>query len=363
MSLRSKAMGVLGATGLIVAALAAATPATASPSTNPFPALPATDTLFGVDCENTNAVYSIAPTATTAAATLIGTAVGKYENGVEEFECTGGIAYNPVDKFVYGVLWTYGDRHVNQMFPTSTGGNSLVKINPTTGVQAIVAAFSGPCSDPWAFAVDNSGLGYATDNSKLCSVNLATGVTTEIGTDVLGGSGEPSDYAMGYDWKNSVLYIFSSNYEIYSVNTSNGVATLAATLPVVLDEVTCPGDYTDSVGFDASAGFDSNGIAWIQSDTCNSTPVAWKPGTNEYWYAGQITAATDIVNTDSEAIRSAGDDFYIEGFTVVRGGPAPALAETGVEANEVPAGALIAGGLFLAGAVAWISRRRVAARR
>ena len=39
------------------------------------------------------------------------------------------------------------------------------------------------------------------------------------------------------------------------------------------------------------------------------------------------------------------------------------LASTGVDANELPAGALIGGGLVLAGAVAWVARRRLAVKR
>jgi hypothetical protein len=341
--------------GVTIAGAITAAPAFAAPSTNAFPAFPSTDTLFGVDCETTNASYTIAVTATTALATPIGSVIGN-GNGIpagdDSTECTGGIAFNPVDGFVYGVLWNYPP---NQMFPTSADGDWLVKIDPVSGTQTLVAEFQGACDGPWTFAVDNNGLGYATDGDKLCSVNLATGVTTEIGTDVL--VGPVRDYAMGYDWKNNVLYMFSDGYEIYSVNTATGAFTLAATLPVVNDEVSCPSGGPDEVGFDASAGFDSNGVAWIQSDTCSSMPVAWKPGTNEYWYTGVVAAAGAIVNTDSEPIYAAGDTFYIEGFAIVRS----ALAETGPSSSSVESGALLAGGLLLVGAVAWIARRRIRA--
>lgn len=360
----SKTLSALTTTGLVVAGLIAATPAVAAPSSNPFPSLPANQRLIGIDCDGgTNATYSIAVTSTSAVASVIGSAVGNGNDvPVEDAdtECTGGIGYNPVDGFVYGILWP--GYLSNQLFPNTQNTNYLVKVDPATGVQTLIAEFSGPCNDPWAFTVDNNGVGYATDSPKLCSVNLATGVTTEIGTDMINGPGEPSDYAMGFDFKTGVLYMFSSNYEIYSINTATGVGTLAATLTPSDGEQACVNGGTDSLWFDASAGFDSNGIAWIQSDSCNSTPLAWKPGTNEYWYTGSVVAGANIVNTDGEAIYSAGDDFYIEGFAVATVKD-PALAETGVDASELPAGTLIGGGLLLAGAVAWVARRRIAAKR
>ena len=80
-----------------------------------------------------------------------------------------------------------------------------------------------------------------------------------------------------------------------------------------------------------------------------------------------VKTAFDALNASQgklgEAIYAAGDDFYMEGFTVVRGEAAPALAETGVDANEVPAGALLGAGLVLAGAVAVVVRRRAIAKR
>ncbi len=344
--------------GLTVAGALAAAPALAAPSNNAFPAFPSSDKLIGVDCEgSTNATYEIAVTSTTALATPIGSVIGDgngLPTGDDNTQCTGGVAFNPVDGFVYGVMWPYTG---NQMFPSVNDGDWLAKIDPVTGAQTLVAEFTGACAgSPWTFAVDNNGLGYVTDSGvKLCSVDLATGVTTEIGTNIF--SGAQDDYAMGYDWKNSVLYIFSSNFEIYSVNTTTGALTLAVTLPVVNNEKACPGGGTDQVSFDASAGFDSNGIAWIQSDSCNSEPVAWKPGTTEYWYSNVVTAAGPVVNTDNEPIYALGDEFYIEGFAVAR----LSLAETGVEGTSVGAAAALAGALLLVGSVAWITRRRIRA--
>ena len=359
----SRALAALSATGLVVAGLVAASPAIAAPSSaGTFPGLPATDKLIGVDCNSTNGVYSIAVTATTAQATPIGSVVGN-ANGTPasdgSTECSRGIAFNPVDGFVYGSVRTYNSS--NQLLETSTSAIWLFKVDVSTGAQTLIGEFTGPCAGAWGFAIDNNGVAYATSSPNLCTVNLSTAETTEIGTDVIDGT--PIDNAMGFDGKTNTLYVFGNDFEIYSVDTTTGAATLEATLAASYTDYDC-GAYDDGASFSASAGFDSNGIAWIQSDTCGtSMPVAWDPATDNFWYTGITTAATDVDNTDGEAIYAAGDDFYMEGFTVVRGEAAPALAETGVDANEVPAGALLGAGLVLAGAVAVVVRRRAIAKR
>lgn len=358
-------LSALAAVGLIAGSLVAAAPATAVPSdASSFPGLAAGDTLFGFDCDSTSAVYDIAVTADSAIATPIGDVVGFGGDG-EGSECTGGVAWNPVDGYVYGILWPGQN---NQMFDSIAEGNYLVKADPATGVQTIVGEFTGDvaCTDPWALAIDNDGVAYMTDGGNWCSVNLTDATATEIQDDVFGGVGEPSDYALGYDWTTDTMYMFSANYEIWTIDVATGAGTLFTTLAASDTDYDCGEGNTDDVSFDASAGFDSNGIAWIQGDTCESMPIAWNPATGDFWYTGIISVDVDTYNTDEELVYPAGSEFYIEGFTVVPGAEeaaAPELAETGVASGAAGTSALIGAGLMLAGAVAWMARRRMVATR
>lgn len=353
-----KIVAISSAIALSFAVLASGVSAQATPSTDPAPTMPSDNQLVGVDCGNTNAFYNIEADGSSAIANPVGDVIGS--DSANSTECSGGVAYNPEDGYVYGVLYASDN---NQMFPEATGGTSLVKIDPSTGIQTIVSQFTGDCTGGWLFTITPQAA-LVSSGMNLCTVNLETAETTLLGTV----SGPISDYAMGYNPTDDTLYWSGNSHDLWSIDPDTLVGTQVLDFAPETGEYTCPAyGGTGRLVLDASFAFDSNGIGWAQSDTCQGFVVAFDVATSKYWYMGEVVAPTGgIVNTDSQTIYAEGAPFYIEGYAIVpatensnnNGGNnnSPELAETGASgAANLP---LFMAALIPIGALALALNRR-----
>jgi len=346
---------LLAGLGVVILGLSAAI-ATPALATVAAPTLPASDSLFAINCqgEGNPSVWSVP---TSGAATPIGADTS--------VACASGGSYDPVSKTFYFI-----ERHE---------GYYLSSFDPTTGTVTRGPMFGGEMYEPHQLAFDDSGHGFVVglgNGAFFDSLDVTTGGMTRIGTT------NQNVYSMAFNPVDRTLYGFSwSGGMVFTVDPSTGLETTVRSgvtyaqgyLPAP-DSATPTGDHPNGVTFD------SNGIAWIRMDGNNAAAasiVAYDPTTNESWSTGTLVDATGLVyptvphywqsNTflvgpgviappDSDPSSPPVAD---PTSTTV---PDPTLAMTGMSGSTM---VLLAGGvalIALLGAGAVVSSRRRAAR-
>ncbi|MCC6856810.1 MAG: hypothetical protein IT189_12220 [Microbacteriaceae bacterium] len=308
----------------VAAALVLGTAPAANAAIDP-PVLPPAQTLYNIDCDD--AAPQLWSFTTDGASTPIGAA------GTGD-DCAGGAQTSPVDGKTYLIYYD--------------GETRLSTVDLTTGVISSIAQVNGATNGAWQLIITNSGAAFITNSTSLYTIDLTTATTTLVGSMAPFSPG-----AMAYDSLTDTIYgfHFGNTLAIYTIDRATGAATdtgHGGNWPVAA----CLGGGTGP-GSPDGAVFDSNGIAWIQSDSCVSNIMAWDPVNNIAWMVGELYDATGTVYPTSP------NNYYSETFFIA---PVPqvkpALANTGV--NYAPMA--IAGGsaavIVLAGIALLVVRRR-----
>jgi PEP-CTERM motif len=160
--------------------------------------------------------------------------------GVIGFNAVNSIDFDPLNGVLYGI---------------ANGGSSpssLIKINTTTGAGTLVHTLSPSFQAP-DMSFNSAGTLYTWDTrsgvNELTTVNLATGVTTDVGPSGLttGTIGLGVNSAGKIYLKNGAGGHPAFDNKIYTINPSTGVATFVA---------------NTKAGFDNVLAFNSSDIAY-----------------------------------------------------------------------------------------------------
>lgn len=301
-----------------MAALAlAATPVAAA-------TLPAGDEVYILPCdanEYDGILYQV------DTATGVATRVGDWVNPDDEiYTCAGPASYNPVDGLGYWIAWEGPESY-------------LISVDLETGVNTNIGEFTlegDPYYAPIAIAIDDAGNAWATSWSStpdvLFSLDLATAALTVVGAT--GVTEESENYGLGWDPITRLVYGYNvDTNDFYTVNTATGEFVL----------------YNDDVFVDLepyAIAFDSAGQVW---------------GINQDIVSAPLTALDDA--TTLEVINPYTDDdgdIYSESIIIkpaaLAPAPAPQLAATGADQSGTALVGFAGVLLLLAGAV--IARRR-----
>ncbi len=295
------------------------------------PTLPPGQALYNIDCDKA------APQLWTFTPDGASTPVG---SSVEPGDCAGGGQTSPVDGKTYFINYPGGP------------AESLAMVNLTTGEVTTIAAINGATDSAWQFIITNDGIAYITDYSSTLSANALYTIDLTTATTTLVGSMSPVSLgAMGYDYANDIIYAFDSNNTIglYTIDRTTGAATDTG-IGGNWSVATCLGLGTP-LGRPDGVAFDSNGIAWVQSDSCNSNIMAVDPVTGNSWMTGELFDSTRTLYGVSPYT------YYSETFFI---GPAPkpALASTGANFGAASLAGITAAIAALLGVVLFTSRRQ-----
>ena len=165
-------------------------------------------TLYGVDYSGSATLYTV--NESTGALSSVG-AVG--------FDNVGDLTGDGVSK-LWGIQITT---------------NSLIDIDPVTGAGTLGPAISGTAGVVGAGAFPivsiaydgatgvlygNTSQGYGAPNDELYSINTTTGVATDVGN-----IGAPDVYALGFS-QSGQLYGIDSNCNLLNINTTTGASSV-----------------------------------------------------------------------------------------------------------------------------------------
>ena len=288
----------------------------ASPATAAAPeALPPAQALYAIDCD----IYG--PQLWSVGADGASTPVGNHEITSSENSCSGGAQTNPIDGLTYFIYFPGG--------PLTT----LARVDLTTGVVVPIGAVSVNSSYAWQLFITNSGDAFLFDRQVLYSLSLTDRVITAVGT-----MAPESLRAVGYDSTTDTIYGFdySNTIGVYTIDRTTGEATktdLSGTWPTA----DCL-DGTREAALPNNVAFDSAGIAWIQSDSCNASIMTVNVATGEAAMRGELNDPSELLYS------SATNSFYSQTFII---GPAAV-----VPAAEAPAAPALAATGFNSGAIA-----------
>jgi hypothetical protein len=145
---------------------------------------------------------------------------------------------------------------------TTIGGNSIAKINPSTGQGEVIGSMGVVGTHSAAFATDGSQTLYALiGNTTLATVNLSTGQATSVVNQGTGISMLPLEVAT-----DGTIYGIGNSKILYRIDENNGSAT-----PIGNTQVNAPMDLA----------FDSTGTLWAT-------------GTNKLWTVNTATGASTL---------------------------------------------------------------------
>jgi len=281
--------GALASTIAIVA-----TPAFAIPT--PARTLPAAQAMYVANCDTAYPYLVAKVNALDATASAVGTSPSNSNT------CYGQGAYDAANNTTYVVDW-------------APAHATLATVNVTTGVVTDIAPFQDAGNayiDVAGLAISSSGAAYATYNSAIYSVDLATGKLSN--SQSLRDSSDVSQsgwYAIAFNPTNGTLYSLNAdtgalgNYPIASIDPTTGLVT-------VISSNAFAGNSPYSLQFD------STGLAWIEVD-----------GTNSDLYSATIT---DVAGTKvlQGVLSYNSTQFYSESYLIVPAIPDP---PTGVTAT------------------------------
>ena len=170
---------------------------------------------------------------------------------------------------------------------------------------------------------------------------------------------------MGYNPVNDTVYMLGGNnsgtIKVFTIVPATGVQTRLADITNAASGLCFSGDTSGNNGYlqpDASMGFDSNGIAWIQSDggDCYDEVIPWNPATGETWWSWDYyDTVGDLYSTNGEYRVGS---FYIEGMAVVTDPAAPELPNTGINGAGIFGIGMLS--VLVIGAGLVLARRRTA---
>jgi LPXTG-motif cell wall-anchored protein len=304
-----------------------------------YPTLPAGSKLIAIDCDD-DGYQMWDMDMSTGDSTPIGTPTVLPNGGT----CAPSGFVSPVDGKAYFIDWG--------------NANDLATVDLETGVSTKIATLNGAVAVSCGIFADGAGNAYSVTGSTLYSLNLETGATTLIGDTQLD---DQCAYAINpVDGK---LYWFTetgtNSADVYTVDLTTAAATLVTP---ALDLTAVGGWYNWNP--DALA-FDSNGIAWLQDDSC--TGPQYNSGSNACGIepinltTGEVWAPQAWPNDKTlTVVPSNGDSdskgyFYTMGLLYVPAEPEPDLPDTGMNASLIAA---IGGLLAVAGVVVFVVGRR-----
>jgi len=294
-------------------------------------ALPAGETLYGIDC----AVSRNGQLASVDVTTAIGTTIGAGTTSVNA-ECAGDSTYDVVSGDVY---WPNNDNSLFRMDPT-TGDSTYIGLMDTTdnAVDEISALMIG--TDGILYAVYYS----FANQQELGTVNKATGTITfthilldeaEAILDqnsIKGGDYNPAD-------RKFYMIYNEEDVELFELDVTTGALT------------------SDGTNFEGSnwysLAFDSDGVMWSTGNSyvASSTVAGWSIAGNEKRSATTTKVDGTAWYSQSNFIIPASEPTPVE----------PTLSATGIDDTQI--GLIAAGGavvVLLGAGAATAARRRKA---
>jgi len=294
------------------------------------PTLPSNQHLFTLDCNGTGYVWSVDET--NAVSTRVGTAPG--------VSCGGGAQVNPLDGKAYAIVYDSG---------------YLGTVDTQTGVVTKVADFTGDALDTsWQLVIKKDGSAFVTSGAyasgpapawTLYSVDLASAATTLIGPEGV------ELHAVGYNPADDTVYGWTRSGVAYTVNTSTGAATAAPAHDVVFSGSPSCDSAPVEVKIDGVV-FDSNGNAWFQNDSCDSTLVVQDFASGITYYQGQFVDSSHTIYSTPPY------DFYTETVFITTDPVTPTLPNTGESPALLTAGVVSTVILLMLGGIALVVVRR-----
>lgn len=299
--------------GLAGAAVAALVLITASPASAAARAIPTTDAMYIVSCDDaggsTEVLFSV--DSATAALGQIGAGIG------QESGCAGQPAWDATTNTAY-----YFD-----FFPDAT----LNKIDLATGVTTSIAPFFEGVTpiDVDAIAIGLDGAAYALSSGTLYDLNLATAELTDplsSKTDVFGFAVDPTS---------GLFYGVTDLGEVYLIDVATGAANF-------LDDLTVtPGENVLSLQIDSAGTF------WYLNSLDPST--LWSSDGSTFAGSEELSGSTDLAG--------GGETVFSEALLIAPN-TVPALAETGVDATPALLVGTAAALALMLGAALVVTRRR-----
>lgn len=292
----------------------------AAPASAAARALPATDSMYAIACDDGLAnMQLLGVDASTGASTEIGTGDGT-------IGCAGQPAWDATTSTAYYVMFD---------FPQSI----LATMNTSTGSTTSIGIFTDTIAEPdetpfiQAIAIGLDGAAYAFSETDFYSLDLATAELTQLGSaslELLGFAVDPTS---------GVFYAVDISGDVYSVNVTNGVLTAVDTA-----------DFGPDVTV-YSLQIDSAGTFWFASyeETIDALQL---------WSTTATVAGTEEL---SGVFERSGGEYFHEALLVTPGvnEPAkPALADTGADATSTLVIGASALGALVLGAVLLATRRR-----
>ncbi len=293
-----------------------------------MPVLPSNQHFFAVDCDDfLGSVFSI--DTTNAASTLVGT--GAPGSSVD---CGYGAQSNPVDGTAYTLI----------------GGATtyLATVDTTAGTLTKVADITGAVTDAWQLMITNSGAAYVMQSGMLYTLDLATGITSTVGSLV------PNLGAAGYNPNDDTIYAFKGSGQAYAIDRTTGTATPDSAHNIVVPAFTCPDTNNADTAIDGVV-FDANGNAWIQNDShygCVSSLLVEDFATGTTYHVGEFTDTAQSLYTSSPY------HWYTETIFITTDAVETTLPNTGSSAGAMVTTFTIGAGLLAAGALALLMLRR-----
>lgn len=346
---------VLASTVLAAIALSAA-PAYAAPART----LPSNYTLYAIDCEDTTGqLYSLATD------TAQGTPVGTASDGTA---CAGQGAWDPATKTAYYLGWNY-----------SNSDSVLTSVDLVTGASTSIHLFTigGVGADVESIAIGADGAAYAMvrvgAGSAVFSLDLGTGAMTLVAATPDSSS---AYYGFSVDPTSGLFYAINYQGRVARFDPASRLVTVQT--PVDLDQDPATEDTRTY-----SLTIDGNGIWWIESDRGGSVGSAFlvsldrsQPGdgpilsgflatdisdpstafySNSFFIAptGGVLPAAPVTPTTpvtQPAALPVAPVAVPVAVTPTATAAQPALAETGVDSNQITALGLSATIALLLGA-------------
>ena len=316
-------LGVAGMGLGAVLAVSAVVPA------NAVATLPATDHIYAYDCTVGGSDFQLLELAADGTATAIGTGMGTTTG-----DCPSQPAWDWITKKAYFAF-------EGKLYSTDVSNGVTTEVASLSGAVAANLLFSP------GLAIAPDGAAWAQASGWVGTINLSSGVITDISGSVNRDQGAYYLDPLAYNGVDSTLYAINADNtaddsppfpnQLSVMSQTTGAITLGA-------GVTLPGYQDGSVDSLSAMAFDSSGQGWMLR---TGMPVTQLVSLNP------ASGAT----VDQGGVSRGGQPGASRAIFI--SSPTPALPDTGSDAtvNLVPLGALAAA-LFAAGGIAFVIARR-----
>ena len=261
-----RAVAVVGFAAVLIGL--GASPASALISPTPTGALSPGSALFAIDCDNTpGQLYSV------DVSNAVGTKIGIGSN-IDNSTCAYGGAWDQATNSAYYVAY-------------KGGSGILASVDLSTGVSTQVGALlSGSTAKLiQSIAVGVDGSAYAIDDAgELYTLNLSTGALTPVAS-----TGNGNLWGFAADPVTRVFYVLDYTSGVYStIDLSTAVLTAAGTLALL------PNNRPEALQIDV------NGTFWVENDGTGADIWSFDPANpTEAVESGVFTVAGTHVYTES----------------------------------------------------------------